>query len=281
MSNTPNGVVLITGCSSGIGYVTSSYLARRGYQVYASMRDPARAKSLLEQKEREGLPIRVLKLDVTIGQDATDAVRTVVSESGRIDALINNAGFGLEGTLEDMSVEELRGQFETNFFGAVRLAQEVIPVMRSQGSGYIVNISSAAGRIATPFMGAYCATKFAIEGLSEALHHELRRFGIRVVLVEPGYIKTNFGRNVRVPAKLEDGRSAYLDLLKRAERGHERAFSRGGEPELVAKTIFKALSSKRPKLRYTVGLDASLGVFFRRLVPERTFLWAIERYYNL
>jgi NAD(P)-dependent dehydrogenase (short-subunit alcohol dehydrogenase family) len=153
--------------------------------------------------------------------------------------------------------------------------------MRNQGSGFIVNISSVGGRIATPFTGAYTATKFALEGLAESLRYELKKFGINVVLIEPGYIQTNFGRNVRRPAKLLEGTSAYSDLMKRSGRGHRRAFARGQQPELVARTIFRALSSKNPRLRYTAGLDAGVGVFFRRLVPERMFFWVLQKWYNL
>jgi len=245
------------------------------------MRDLSRGRSLLEKKEQQNLPIRVLKLDVTNDREVGDGVRTVLDESGRIDVLINNAGFALEGAVEDISVEEMRVQFETNFFGVLRMTREVIPIMRNQGSGYIVNISSVGGRIATPFTGAYTATKFAVEGLTESLRYELRKFGIHVVLIEPGYIQTNFGRNVRRPAKMLEGRSAYKDLMKRSGRGHQRAFARGQQPELVARTIFTALSSRNPRLRYTAGFDAGLRVFLRRIAPERMFFWVVQKLYDV
>jgi NAD(P)-dependent dehydrogenase (short-subunit alcohol dehydrogenase family) len=153
--------------------------------------------------------------------------------------------------------------------------------MRRQGSGYIVNISSAAGRIAVPFMGAYSAAKFALEGLSEALHHELAPYGIKVVIIEPGYIHTNFHRNVRVAAKAQRESSPYAALMRRAAGGQRSHLLRGSGPEKVAKIIYKAISSEKPRLRYTAGRDAWMGTLFQRLLPERLFLWAIRRYYGL
>jgi NAD(P)-dependent dehydrogenase (short-subunit alcohol dehydrogenase family) len=278
----PNGrVALITGCSSGIGYATALYLARRGIHVYATMRDPSKATALLEEGRRDRLPLEVLKLDVTVEGDIVEAVSRVVGERGRLDLLINNAGFGLMGPIEEVSTEELKAQFETNFFGHVRLIQEVAPIMRRQGSGYIVNISSAAGRLAVPFMGAYSAAKFALEGLSEALHHELAPYGVRVIIIEPGYIHTNFHRNVRVAAKALRESSPYATFMKRAAGGQRSSLLKGSGPEKVAKTIFKAISAKKPRLRYTAGRDAWMGTLFQRLLPERLFLWAIRRYYGL
>jgi len=278
----PHGrVAIITGCSSGIGYTTALYLARRGIHVYATMRDPSKATPLLEEGRRARLPLEVLKLDVTVEGDIVEAVSRVVGERGRLDVLINNAGFGLLGPVEEVSTEELRAQFETNFFGHVRLIQEVVPIMRRQGSGYIVNISSAAGRIAVPFMGAYSAAKFALEGLSEALHHELTPYGIKVVIIEPGYIHTNFHRNVRVAAKAQRESSPYAALMKRTAGGQRSHLLRGSGPEKVAKIIYKAISSEKPRLRYTAGRDAWMGTLFQRLLPERLFLWAIRRYYGL
>ena len=179
-------VVLITGCSSGFGLLAALQFARKGDQVYATMRNPAKAGELEKAKSEEKLAIEVLQLDVTDEASVTNAVRQVIDAAGRIDVLVNNAGIGAHGPIEETDDDEAKEIFETNFFGALRTIRAVLPQMREQKSGTIVNVSSLAGRVSPPFDGIYSASKFALESATEALHFEVHPFGIRMVLVEPG-----------------------------------------------------------------------------------------------
>ncbi|HJS68175.1 MAG TPA: SDR family oxidoreductase [Nitrososphaera sp.] len=184
-------VAVVTGSSGGIGLATALELARKGYFTYATVRNPAKAQAVTEAAK--GLPIAIVQLDVTNDDSVRRAVEQILTEKGRIDLLVNNAGYGLGGSFEDSSMEEIKAQYETNVFGLIRTTQVVLPAMRKQRSGTIVNISSAAGRIGYPGASVYVSSKHAVEGLSEAMAYELEPFGIRVILVEPGVIKTNFG----------------------------------------------------------------------------------------
>jgi short-subunit dehydrogenase len=188
-------VALITGCSSGIGHETALTLARNGYHTFATMRNVKKENALQKTSVEEKLPLKVLELDVNDETSIEKAITQVKNEAKRIDILINNAGYGLVGFFEDLSVDEIRKQFETNFFGVLNVTKEVIPIMRSQKSGTIINISSGAGQIGFPGISAYVSTKFAVEGFSESLTYELSPFGIKVIIIEPGVIKTNFFGN--------------------------------------------------------------------------------------
>jgi len=178
-------VAVVTGASSGIGYETSLTLARNGFHTYATMRNLQKSKSITEIANTEKLSLQVVQLDVTDDGSVKDAINRIVAEKKRIEVLVNNAGYGLFGSLEDMSVEEIKKQFETNFFGVIRVTKQVLPVMREQNSGIIVNVSSVGGRIGLPVLSAYHSTKFAMEGLSESILYEVEPFGIRVVIIEP------------------------------------------------------------------------------------------------
>ena len=185
-------VALVTGSSSGIGFETSSALARNGFHTFATMRDLGKDEKIKQIIEKEDLSIEILELDVDSEESVNRAIKTVSEKKGRIDVLVNNAGYGMWGTVEDVSIDEFKKQFETNFFSIIRLIQKVAPIMRKQSSGNIVNISSVAGRIGFPVSPAYISSKFALEGLSESLRFELMPFGINVIIIEPGVIKTNF-----------------------------------------------------------------------------------------
>ena len=199
-------VAVVTGSSSGIGFETSLALAREGYFTYATMRDLKKADDVQRITNEENLPLKVIELDVDNDESAKNAIDTIIQEKGRIDVLVNNAGWGIWGTAEDVSVEEFRAQFETNFFSVVRMIQKVAPTMREQGSGNIVNISSVAGRIGLPASTAYVSSKFAVEGLSESLRYELGQFGVNVIIIEPGVIKPNFFDSMKTAKKAnEDG----------------------------------------------------------------------------
>jgi NAD(P)-dependent dehydrogenase (short-subunit alcohol dehydrogenase family) len=207
-------VALVTGSSSGIGYETSLSLAREGYFTYATMRDLKKAEAVKKITENENLPLKVIELDVDNEKSAEDAVKSIIDEKQRIDVLVNNAGWGMWGTAEDVSIEEFREQFETNFFSVIRMIQKVAPVMRKQGTGDIVNISSIAGRIGFPVSTAYISSKFALEGLSESIRFELGQFGVNVIIIEPGVIKTNFFDSMKTAKKANES-SAYKEITEK------------------------------------------------------------------
>ena len=249
--------VLITGCSTGIGRATAQLLAARGWNVFAS------ARKLESVTDLASDAITPLALDVTDEANCREAVRCVLSQADRIDALINNAGYGHTGPLEEIPLEDVRAQFEVNTFAPLRLAQLVIPTMRAQRSGRIVNVSSVMGRVAIPFLGLYNASKFAQEAMSDALRIELSPWGIHVILIEPGSVRTPFyARISRYMARtLENPESLYRDRVERAHRltGGQGIFA-GSLPETVAKVIHKALTARRPRARYLATWDARLAL---------------------
>ena len=210
-------VAVITGTSTGIGFETALALAREGYYTYATMRDTTKSGKIKELGQKENLNIDVLELDVDDGNSVKTAIQKILEQKQRIDVLVNNAGWGLWGCVEDVSVDEFKAQFDTNFFSIIRLIQEVGPTMRKQGSGTIVNVSSVVGRIGFPASPAYISSKFALEGLSESLRFELAPFGVNVVIIEPGVIKTNFMKNMRMAKKSEVG-SVYRDITVKVSR---------------------------------------------------------------
>ena len=221
-NNKPNGeitrIAVVTGSSSGIGFETALLLARSGFHTYATMRNLEKSKSITEIANTEKLPLQVVQLDVNDDISVKNAIDKIVSaaENKRIDALVNNAGYGLFGPLEDTSIEEIKAQFETNFFGVIRVTQRVLPVMRKQNSGgTIVNVSSVGGRIGVPVLSAYQSTKFALEGLSESMSYELEPFGIKVVIIEPGFIRTNIVNSSTSAQKALDPKSPYFPLTQR------------------------------------------------------------------
>jgi NAD(P)-dependent dehydrogenase (short-subunit alcohol dehydrogenase family) len=257
-----NKVAIVTGSATGIGYETALHLARNGFSTYATMRNLQKAKEIKETADAESLPLDVIQLDVTDDVSITKAIDMVISESGRIDALVNNAGYGLIGSIEDMSVEELKAQYETNVFGIFRVTKAVLPYMRKQHGGSIINISSIAGRIALPLYSAYVSTKFAIEGLSESMAYELEPFGIKVAIIEPGAIKTNFRREQAAKGSSED--SPYSSLMQSPSKAIEEMLKHRLYPEEVAKTVIQAIENPNPKLRYIVGKDAEELIELRR-----------------
>lgn len=255
--NSKNRVALITGSSSGIGLATAVMFARNGINTYASMRSLKKSNTITELASNEDLPLQVIQLDVNDDTSVRDAVSKIVTENERIDVLINNAGFGVFGSVEDISIEEMKAQFETNFFGVIRLTQLVIPIMRRQKSGTIVNITSVGGRLSLPVLSAYHSTKFALEGLSESISYELEPFGIRVIIIEPGVIKTNIMNSSIFAKKAQDPTSPYFSLIQKVENNFKLMMENNSSPPEVAKVILKALMSENPELRYTVGNDAA------------------------
>ena len=250
-------VAVVTGASSGIGFETTLALAREGYFTYATMRDTAKSDKIKELRKKENLKIDVLELDVDDENSVKTTIQKILDEKQRIDVLVNNAGWGLWGCVEDVSMDEFKAQFDTNFFSIIRLIQEVGPTMREQGSGTIVNVSSVVGRIGFPASPAYISSKFALEGLSESLRFELAPFGVNVVIIEPGVIKTNFMKNMTM-AKKSEVDSVYRDITVKVVSGVKMMAEMGTHPKEVADTIVKAVKDEKPLPRYIVGNDASM-----------------------
>ncbi|NWK05254.1 SDR family oxidoreductase [Marine Group I thaumarchaeote] len=250
-------VAVVTGTSSGIGFETALALAREGYYTYATMRDTTKSDKIKELGQKENLNIDVLELDVDDENSVKTAIQKILDQKQRIDVLVNNAGWALWGCVEDVSVDEFKAQFDTNFFSIIRLIQEVGPTMRKQGSGTIVNISSVVGRIGFPASPAYISSKFALEGLSESLRFELAPFGVNVVIIEPGVIKTNFMKNMRMAEKSESN-TVYRDITVKVVSGVKMMAEMGTHPKEVADTIVKAVKDEKPLPRYIVGNDASM-----------------------
>jgi NAD(P)-dependent dehydrogenase (short-subunit alcohol dehydrogenase family) len=248
-------VAVVTGTSSGIGFETSLALAREGYFTYATMRDTTKSNKIKEIAQKENLKINVLELDVDDEKSVKSAIAQILDQKQRVDVLVNNAGWGLWGCVEDVSIDEFKEQFETNFFSIIRLIQEVAPTMRKQGSGTIVNVSSVVGRIGFPASPAYISSKFALEGLSESLRYEFAPFGVDVIIIEPGVIKTNFMKNMKM-AKKSELDTVYKDITTKVVSGVKMMVEMGTPPKEVANTIVKAIKDKNPLPRYVVGNDA-------------------------
>ena len=250
-------IAVVTGASSGIGFETALALAKEGYYTYATMRNTAKSDKIKEICQKDDLKISVLELDVDDENSIKTAIKKILDEKQRIDVLVNNAGWGLWGCVEDVSVDEFKTQFETNFFSVIRLIQEVGPTMRKQGSGKIINISSVAGRIGFPASPAYISSKFALEGLSESLRLEMAPFGVDVIIIEPGVIKTNFLNPVRL-AKKSESDTAYRDITTKVVSGVKMMAEMGTPPKEVADTIVKSINDDKSLPRYIVGNDASM-----------------------
>ena len=274
-------VALITGCSSGFGMLSAARLAAAGHTVYASMRNLQKKEALLVEVESRGGEVKLLKLDVTDNTTIDDAINTIESERGRLDILINNAGYGLGGFFEDISEREFRDQMETNFFGVLKMTRRALPLMRrsttDHGNVKIINISSAQGRAPIPGLGAYGTSKWALEGFSEALYHELAPFGIRVVIVEPGSYRTEiFTSNAHVAEQADNQVSPYARFSVALRRKIETmtkggSVGMGDNPEVVAELIEKIVTSRSPKLRYVVGRQARIRILLRAVLPMNCY----------
>jgi NAD(P)-dependent dehydrogenase (short-subunit alcohol dehydrogenase family) len=271
-------VAVITGSSSGIGFESALVLARNGYSTYATMRSPHKDTSIKEAVQNEGLPLRVVQLDVTDDTSVKNAIDHIISEAGRIDVLVNSAGYGLNGALEDLSMEEIKSQFETNFFGLIRVTQLVLPTMRKQRSGRIINLSSGAGLFGLPGFSAYASTKFAVEGLSESMAYELEPFGIKVILIEPGFIKTNAANAIVIAKKAQDPSSPYSELTQKTMANVSEQAKNASDPELVANIIFDAASNPNPRLRYLAGKDVESWAASKKNMDEIEFYNMIKSF---
>jgi NAD(P)-dependent dehydrogenase (short-subunit alcohol dehydrogenase family) len=266
-------IILITGASSGIGRACAQRLLAQGHRVFGTFRSPPSSGHL------EGL--EAVRMDVTDDASVHEGVSAVLNAAARIDVVVNNAGYGLAGSVEDSSLEEVRRQFDTNVFGVLRVCQAVLPQMRERGDGLIVNIGSLGGLFGLPFQGVYSGSKFALEGITEAMRHEVAPFGVRVTLVEPGDIATGITDN-RVRAEAAGGGSVYADAFARALRTIENDERGGPSPEIVAELVARLVSVRAPRQRYAVGRFVQRSsAWAKRLLPEPLFERIIRSYFGL
>jgi len=260
-------VAIVTGSSSGIGFETSLMLAKNGFNVYATMRDLSKSEKIRKIADDKKLPIEVGQLDVTSENSVDNAISAIVEQEEQIDVLVNNAGYGLMGPAEELTIDELRDQFETNVFGVLRTTKKVLPVMRRNQHGTIINLSS----VGIPTMSGYVSSKFALEGLMESMRYELEPFGIRVVLVEPGVIKTNFLTSSVFAKKALEETSPYRTLIQKMGENFGSMFENGASPTEVANVILQAATSTNPEIRYSVGSDAAFLLDARRKMSDIDF----------
>lgn len=257
-------IILITGASSGIGEAAAVQLKKSGFTVYAAARRVDRMRHL----EAQG--IYILEMDITNDRSMVNAVDTIAERHGRIDILVNSAGYGSYGALEDVSISEAKYQFEVNVFGLARLTQLVLPYMRKNKYGKIINISSIGGKIYEPLGAWYHATKFAVEGLSDCLRLEVKGFGIDVIVIEPGSIKTEWAKIAVENLLKTSGSTAYSDMARR-HANLLKIDNVGSDPALIAKVIEKAINSKKPKIRYVAGVLAKPSIFFRKITSDKLY----------
>jgi short-subunit dehydrogenase len=272
---------------ANIGFETSLTLARNGFHTYATMRTLEGSRGLeqiTDIAKRENLPLQVIQLDVDNDKSVSDAINTIVKDKGRIDIVINNAGYALGGPFEETSMEEMKAQFETNFFGAIRVMQAIIPIMRKQRRGKILNITSMGGRIAVPLDSMYHGTKFALEGVSESLQYELEPFGIKIILIEPGAVGSNFWNNLKIASKTtspDNINSPYKQIVNNVSESFKQMQQNTIHPSEVANVILQAVLSDNPDFRYVVGKDAAAILEARRNMPDREFLHFMKGQFNL
>ena len=264
-------VILITGASSGIGKACANYLAQKGYKVYGTSRKPSEPIKDYE----------MLTLDVTDPASVQQAVNTVIAKEGRIDVLLNNAGFGLGGAIENFSEEEMQKEMGVVFFGMARMMKAVLPHMRKEKKGLIINVSSIMGYIALPFQGYYSASKFALEGLSEALRMEVKSFGINIALINPGDFRTGFTASRQI-INAENSPNPYSEQFRATLAQVEKDENGGSDPILIAKKVEKIINTPKPAFHYLVGrFDQRLAVTIKKLIPEKLFCQIICSTYKL
>jgi short-subunit dehydrogenase len=259
-------VVLITGASSGIGRAVASVFAANGFEVFGTSRNPHRTEPIAG--------VELIALDVTDAASVTAAVTTVVQRAGRIDILVNNAGFGVIGAAEESSTAQAQELFDTNFFGLVRLTREVLPYLRAQGSGRIVNVGSVLGFLPAPYAALYAASKHAVEGYSESLDHETRDFGVRVTVVEPGYTSTSFEANA---TDVDSPIGSYAAVREHVRKVLVQSVQAGDDPAVVAQVVWKAATSRTPKLRYPAGPMARRLALLKKYAPTASLDKGIRR----
>ena len=267
--------VLITGATSGIGRATADLLKQEGYAVFGTSRTPSPPG---DPQRGPGAGFEVLPLDVRSDSSVEACIAAVLARTGRLDALVNNAGYALIGAVEETTLEDAKAQFETNFFGVVRMTRAVLPVMRRQGQGTIVQVGSLAGSLAIPFAGFYSATKFALDGFSEALWHELKNSGIRVILVQPSFARTHLASQSEVVGSEVGG---YAAIRGRVLDAINRAVDAGTPPERIARVILRTIRSRSPRLRNRIGLQAKLLPVLKALLPWSAFSGGVRKRFDV
>lgn len=271
-------VVLITGASSGIGKAAATKLAKHGYRVYGTSRKEPQEGNTVFFNESKGF-FKLIQLDVCIDESVKKAVEFVLLKEGTIDILINNAGYGIAGSVEDTSFNEAFSQFDTNFFGVHRMCKSVLPIMRKNKCGIIINISSVAGIISIPYQSMYSASKYALEAMSEALRSEVRQFGIKVVLIEPGDTNTGFTNNRQLVAAADEN-SVYKDSFSKSINTMAKDELNGPEPDIVVRSVLKILNQKNPPVRVAIGVSYKVIAFIKRFLPSRLVCYVIGRLYS-
>lgn len=279
MPNPSAKVVLITGTSSGFGFITAVHLASKGHHVYATMRDIRKKDFLISEAGKEGGKLKVLELDVTKPSTITSVIKVIATDHGYLDAVVNNAGYGLGGFFEDLTEDEIRQQMEVNFFGVQNVSRAVIPLMRSRRKGRIINISSIAGLNASPCFGAYNASKWALEGFSESLYHELKLFNIDVCLIEPGTYKTKiFFDNAKYGKNFDDPSSPYYQMsqhLKSMVLKYVKKTDK--DPRRIAVLVEKLLHRKNPRFRNFPDAETKFLLGLRRILPFSVYSKITQR----
>lgn len=269
-------VILISGASSGFGYVTAKYLAQNGYCVFGTSRTPE--KVMLPNKEKWPGSLEIIKMDVNYTNSIREGIKKIIERTGKLDVMVNNAGYSLAGSIEDTSLKEAKDQFNTNFFGVHEVCRQVIPIMRNQQSGYIINISSLAGLVGLPFQALYSASKYAIEGYTEALRIEVKTFGIKVSLIEPGDFCTSFTGHRHI-TRSSQSNPVYQNRFKEILKAVEEAERKGDSPEKIAKLVERIINTESPRLRYRVGPGSTL-IGLKHFIPERIVENIMTRYYS-
>ena len=273
-------IAVVTGSSSGIGLETAIHLAKNGFKTYATMRNTAKSDTIKRRSQSENLPIEIIQLDVTDDTSVKNAITSILEKEEQIDVLVNNAGYGLMGAVEDLSSEEVKSQFDTNVFGVFRTIREVLPIMRKQKSGRIITISSIAGFMGMPIFSAYVSSKFAVEGLTESLRHEVSQFGIHACVIEPGVIKTPIMENAPV-AKKSSANPVYSELTQAIEVAMDTMMKNSSSPPIVvAETVLQAAKSENPETRYTAGEDAKMIQQARKTSSDKEFEELISTFFT-
>jgi|SRR5581483_5724726 len=272
-----NPVALITGCSTGIGYETALLLGQNGYRVFATLRDLKRSAAL--KKAANGLPLEIIPMDVDRSPSVKKAIASVLRKAGRIDVLVNNAGWGAFGAMEEFSDEEIQAQYETNVFGLLRVTRAVLPIMRRQEQGRIINIGSLAGKMTFAGIGLYCSSKYAVEAITESLRFEVRPFNIEVALVEPGTIRTPFKTNRRKSKVFLEKSSVYQKELERILFFGNNPPASAPGPDQVAEKVHEALQDRRMAIRYPVGRDAVWLPRIRWFMPDFLYDFVVKARY--